>query len=109
MVCLPSQFEGGDLIIRHGSGQEIDFDWGPGSNSKVQWAAFNSYCGYKVKAVSKGYQVSLTFNLYATDSVQGMTWLDPIIDPRSLPLHKYIESLVRQPGFMQEGKYSSYR
>ena len=109
VVCLPSQFEGGNLVIRHDSGQEIDFDWGPASSSKFQWAAFHSCCEHKVKAISKGHRVTLTFNLYVTDSMQGMTRLDPIIDPKTLPLYGSIESLIKQPGFMKEGKFASDR
>ncbi|GES65795.1 oxidoreductase, 2OG-Fe(II) oxygenase family protein [Aspergillus terreus] len=36
VVCLPSAFQGGDLVVRHG-GKQVNFGWSDRSASAIQW------------------------------------------------------------------------
>ncbi|KAJ5632157.1 hypothetical protein N7490_008496 [Penicillium lividum] len=66
VVCSPSPFEGGNLIVRHG-GKEMDFDWERRSANTIQWAAFYSDCEHEIKTVSHGDRITLTYNLFIND------------------------------------------
>ena len=65
MVCLPTHFIGGELIVRHYK-QEIKYDWSStasDTSSALHWAAFFSDVEHEVLPVSEGYRVTLTYNL----------------------------------------------
>lgn len=62
VVCLPSQHEGGRLIVRH-DGHSETFDFGPGSETEIQAAAFYADCLHEIEAVRSGYRVCLVYNL----------------------------------------------
>ena len=71
VVCLPSQFSGGALVTRH-NGQEFIYDWSSPADDpvqKVQWAAFFSDVRHEILPVTKGYRITLTFNLYHCDQI----------------------------------------
>lgn len=102
VVCLPSRFGGGNLLVRH-QGQEIDFDWSSNSNSTIQWAAFYSDCEHEIKSVSSGDRITLTYNLFVTEPVGGSLLPNAIVDSKTLPLYGHIKQLIEQPGFMNQG------
>ncbi|KAL1967105.1 hypothetical protein VTN77DRAFT_3629 [Rasamsonia byssochlamydoides] len=102
VVCLPSPFKGGNLIVRH-HGQEVNFDWSPASASTIQWAAFYSDCEHEIKTITEGDRITLTYNLYVTEPVGSALSRNPIVEPKTLPLYGYIRALTEQPGFMKEG------
>ena len=65
VVCLPTQFTGGELIVRHNK-QEIKYDWSStasDTSSTLYWAAFFSDVEHEVLPVSEGHRVTLTYNL----------------------------------------------
>ncbi|RJE24678.1 hypothetical protein PHISCL_02993 [Aspergillus sclerotialis] len=47
VVCFPSRFKGGNLVIRH-HGREVDYDWSSESGSAIQWTAFYSDCEHEI-------------------------------------------------------------
>ncbi|OJJ41693.1 hypothetical protein ASPWEDRAFT_179400 [Aspergillus wentii DTO 134E9] len=102
VVCLPSPFEGGNLLVRHQE-HEVNFDWGPASDLSIQWAAFYSDCEHEIKTITKGDRVTLTYNLCVTEPVGSLTLPKPIVDIKSLPLYEYLRDLIRQPGFLADG------
>lgn len=102
VVCLPSAFKGGDLIVRH-QGSNVSFDWSTRSDSTIQWAAFYSDCAHEIKPVTDGHRITLTYNLYVTDSGCGSVPRNVNIDPQTLPLHGLLKSLLAEPGFMKQG------
>lgn len=104
VVCLPSAFKGGRLIVRH-HGNAVDFDWSAHSDSVIQWAAFYSDCEHEIKEVTEGHRVTLTYNLFVTDSGCGSIPRNVNIDPKTLPLYQLLRDLLAEPGFMKEGLY----
>ncbi|KAL1861939.1 hypothetical protein Plec18170_000763 [Paecilomyces lecythidis] len=102
VVCLPCEFKGGRLLVRH-NGQEVDFDWASTSSSTIQWAAFYSDCEHEIETVTEGHRVTLTYNLHVAETV-GLTLLpNPVIDPKSLPLYDYVKGILESPGVLKEG------
>lgn len=63
VVCLPSQHEGGTLIVSHdGLAQQVEFG-GSGAEFNMQYAAFYADCQHEIKPVTSGYRVCLVYNL----------------------------------------------
>ncbi|PLB43732.1 hypothetical protein P170DRAFT_441188 [Aspergillus steynii IBT 23096] len=103
VVCLPSEFEGGSLIVQHG-GQMVEFDWSTQSSSTIQWAAFYSDCEHEIKTITHGDRITLTYNLFVTGSiVDEISSPTSAVDPKTLPLHSWMEKLLAKPDFMKEG------
>ncbi|GLA46308.1 hypothetical protein AnigIFM63604_009780 [Aspergillus niger] len=103
VVCLPCQFEGGNLIVQH-HGQETNFDWSRQSSSDIQWAAFYSDCEHEIETIRAGNRITLTYNLYVREMPGAiLAPIRPAIDPRAFPLYGVVESLLNTPGFMKDG------
>jgi hypothetical protein len=103
VVCLPSPFKGGDLVVRH-HGQEVEFDWSAASASTIQWAAFYSDCEHEIKTITEGDRITLTYNLYVTMAIgSAISPNSTIVKPETLPLYRYIRDLTQQPAFMKDG------
>ncbi|KAE8314353.1 hypothetical protein BDV41DRAFT_534150 [Aspergillus transmontanensis] len=100
VVCLPARFKGGSLLVRH-HGREVNFDWAPGSETTIQWAAFYSDCEHEIKTVTEGDRITLTYNLYVSDGADSV--LHSIMDPKSLPLYGWVKDLLIKPGFLDDG------
>jgi predicted 2-oxoglutarate/Fe(II)-dependent dioxygenase YbiX len=62
VVAVPSQSEGGELIVRH-KGREAKLDLGSDDPSEVVFAAFYADCVHEVLPVTSGCRVTLVFNL----------------------------------------------
>ncbi|KAJ5381350.1 Oxoglutarate/iron-dependent dioxygenase [Penicillium cataractarum] len=103
VVCLPSPFKGGSLIVRHG-GREVKFGWEHQSADTIQWAAFYSDCEHEITMVNQGERITLTYNLYAvTELLDKADRVSAIIDPKSFPLYRDFKNLLEMPGFMKTG------
>ncbi|PYH31272.1 2OG-Fe(II) oxygenase [Aspergillus neoniger CBS 115656] len=103
VVCLPCEFEGGNLTVQH-HGQETNFDWSRQSSSSIQWAAFYSDCEHEIKTIKSGHRITLTYNLYVREMPGAiLAPIRPVLDPQTLPLYGLIESLLTTPGFMNDG------
>lgn len=109
VVCLPLEFEGGVLEVRH-KGQAVTFDWSDAnsgsksSSPSICWAAFYSDCEHEIFEVTKGHRLTLTYNLY---SVRGNGQLGgnyPWLDPTQLPLYQTIRDLVQDKEVWGKGK-----
>lgn len=105
VVCLPTAFKGGNLIVRN-YGREVIFDWSRRSTYSIHWAAFYSDCEHEINAVTEGHRITLTYNLIVTEPIESGISRNPVIDPQTLPLYGYIRSLIQQPGFMKDGMIS---
>jgi len=100
VVCLPTHFNGGELIVRHEK-KEIKYDWSsPDSDlsNSLQWAAFFSDIEHEVLPVTEGYRVTLTYNLY-----YGINPGRPLIDVRNNPFYKTLQAALSNPIFMRDG------
>ncbi len=64
VVCLPSSFEGGELVVRH-EGQEQTIAFGAGENNqfRIHYAAFYADCEHEVRPLHQGYRLCLVYNL----------------------------------------------
>ena len=93
VVCLPSKFTGGALVIRH-QGRQVMFDWS--SSTATQWAAFYSDVEHEVLPVTSGHRITLTYNLYHTS--RAMT---PAITTNTL--YCELKAALQNPHFMRQG------
>ncbi len=63
VVVLPSRFEGGTLIVRHGAAkQTLTFDEAAGGKAPC-YAAFYADCEHEVQRVTSGVRLCLAYNL----------------------------------------------
>ena len=100
VVCLPTQFTGGELIVRHHK-EEIKYDWSSAASdtsSTLHWAAFFSDVEHEVLPVSEGYRVTLTYNL----SYQSKT-SESTIDIKTYNFYKLLQATLSNPVFMRDG------
>jgi hypothetical protein len=70
VVCLPSEFEGGALVVRQG-GEEVRFDWGQEAtiSTDFKWAFLFGDCEHEVKQVTDGLRLTIAYDLYVDLSV----------------------------------------
>ncbi|PYH92399.1 hypothetical protein BO71DRAFT_457421, partial [Aspergillus ellipticus CBS 707.79] len=102
VVCLPSQFKGGNLIIRHNK-QETNYDWSPRGDSTIQWAAFYSDCEHEMNTVTECNRITLAYNLHVTKMTRPEIELyKTIVDPETFPSHEKIRQHLADPEFMTE-------
>jgi predicted 2-oxoglutarate/Fe(II)-dependent dioxygenase YbiX len=63
VIALPSEYEGGELIVSHdGRQHEIVFT-GAASGHEVSYAAFYADCQHEVRPVRSGFRLCLTYNV----------------------------------------------
>ncbi len=62
VVSLPSEHEGGTLIIRH-AGREVRHELRVTEPSEVRYAGFYADCEHEVLPIASGYRVCLIYNL----------------------------------------------
>ncbi len=63
VIVLPSEHEGGELVIRH-EGTQQTFDFGGIENQyATQFAAFYADCEHEILPVKQGFRLSLIYNL----------------------------------------------
>ncbi|TDL27746.1 hypothetical protein BD410DRAFT_835057 [Rickenella mellea] len=71
VIVLPSLHQGGALLLKH-EGKEVTIDAAKDLDAKppgtVAWVAFYSDVEHEVEQVVSGHRVTITYNLYFTDS-----------------------------------------
>ena len=100
VVCLPTHFNGGELIVRHHE-QEIKYDWSStatDTSSKLHWAAFFSDIEHEVLPVTEGYRVTLTYNLSYHSKSSESTF-----DVKKYSFYKFLQATLSNPVFMHDG------
>ena len=103
VVCLPTQFTGGELVTRH-QGQEIRFDWSSSPDNpmkKVSWAAFFSDVEHEVLPVTNGHRLTLTYNLYCDHKLARD--VAPTVSITCSPFYHELRAAVSNPHFMRDG------
>ena len=95
---------GGALLVEHRD-QVVEFDWSFNPYNEIQWAAFYSDCKHQVLEVTGGHRITLTYHLYFTN-VGDLA--RPIAKPEHLALYSIVMDMLAQPGFMAEGRLSSF-
>ncbi|KAJ5114130.1 hypothetical protein N7456_002664 [Penicillium angulare] len=101
VICLPCQFEGGDLAVRH-DGKEVVFNWEERSSDTIQWAAFYSDCEHEIKTITNGDRITLTYNLFVTEPIAACI-TQSLLDIKTLPLYGFLQDLLSKETFMAEG------
>ena len=66
VVNLPSEHEGGDLIVSHG-GQSFTYSFADSDGFHPAFVAFYADCYHEVKPVTSGYRINLIYNLSIAD------------------------------------------
>ena len=100
VVCLPTQFTGGELIVRHHK-EEIKYDWSStasDTSSTLHWAAFFSDVEHEVLPLSEGYRVTLTYNLSYQSKASDSTF-----DVKTCSFYKLLQATLSNPVFMRDG------
>ena len=100
VVCLPTQFTGGELIVRHHK-EEIKYDWSStasDTSSTLHWAAFFSDVIHEVLPVSEGYRVTLTYNLSYQSKASDSTF-----DVKTCSFYELLQTALSNPAFMRDG------
>src|SRR5438132_1253569 len=62
VIALPSSFVGGELVVRH-KGREVRLDLRCDDPAEAAFAAFYADCVHEVLPVTKGYRLTLVYNL----------------------------------------------
>ncbi len=62
VIVLPSQSEGGELVVRHGDREE-QFDLSVAEPAEAAFAAFYADCVHEVLPIRSGHRVALVYNL----------------------------------------------
>ena len=100
VMCLPTHFRGGELLVRHDE-QEIKYDWSStaiDASSELHWAAFFSDIEHEVLPVCEGYRVTLTYNLSYHSKSSESTF-----DVKKYSFYKFLQSTLSNPVFMHDG------
>ncbi len=69
VVTLPSEHEGGELIVRHGGVEQV-FNLNCYDTEEICYAAFYTDCEHEVLPVKSGYRICLIYNLIASKGIQ---------------------------------------
>ncbi|KAI5236827.1 hypothetical protein E4T43_08378 [Aureobasidium subglaciale] len=106
IVCLPSEFEGGNLSTTHQE-NTVEFDWSRSSSANqtpsIHWAAFYSDCSHEVQEVTAGHRVTLTYDLYASRGSGLLAGGKHSMDATRLPLYQPLFDLLQCRTFMTTG------
>ena len=99
VLCLPSQFQGGELLIHHRSGQKV-YDWGQAAQDtrQIQWAAFYSDCTHEILPVTDGVRVTVTYNLFVDEATAREQ-----LNAATTTFSDDLAAALRQPGFLKDG------
>ena len=62
VIVLPSDYEGGELVIRHGA-LKVTVDLRADDPSEARFAAFYADCRHEVQPLMSGYRLTLVYNL----------------------------------------------
>ena len=107
VVCLPTQFTGGELVTRH-KGQEVRFDWSSSPDNpmkKVSWAAFFSDVEHEVLPVTDGHRLTLTYNLHCDHKHFRDVYVVPTesVSITCYPFYRELRAAVSNSHFMRDG------
>ena len=63
IIGLPSQYTGGELVIRFEGGEEVADFSGTDMRHSINYTAFYADCEHEVKPLTSGYRICLVYNL----------------------------------------------
>lgn len=103
VVCLPVEFSGGALAVRH-QGREVRYKWGR-HDPAIRWAAFYSDCEHEVFQVNSGHRVTLTYNLFLAPGTGLLAGAPKPLDTPSMPLFGQLKQMLSEKNFLNKGGY----
>ena len=62
VVVLPSEHEGGELIVRH-AGRQVEADLSAREAGEIRYAVFYADCEHEVRPITSGHRSCLIYNL----------------------------------------------
>ena len=64
VVCLPSEFEGGDFCMQNKLGKIAKINWSTLSKSHHQWICFYGDTTHWIEEIKEGTRITMTYNIY---------------------------------------------
>jgi len=101
VVCLPSLFGGGELVVRH-QDEVIKYNWSSTTSdpsTSLSWAMFFSDIEHEVLPVTQGYRVTLTYNLHYCSTLTSLS----NSHIKDNPFCKMLQAALVDPSFMPNG------
>ncbi len=96
VVCFPSAFTGGDLILNTESPTVFQFD--KLSSTHFQWAAFYGDIDHEVKTVESGYRITLTYLIIKSNN----------ITKPNIQTINHIKQILDNPDILPDGGFLGY-
>ncbi|KAF8975137.1 hypothetical protein BGZ46_009409 [Entomortierella lignicola] len=90
VICLPTNHEGGNLIVK-----ESSYDLS--SSNSIKWCAFYSDCEHSIDEVTKGYRMTLTYDLLYLDTPELVPYHDDLYQKLEQSLLKLYEENMVDP------------
>jgi len=106
IVCLPTQFSGGELVVSHQK-KQIKYNCSSSSSDPLNslcWAAYFGDVEKEVFPVTEGYQVTLMYNLY-----YGVEINRSAIDMMNNPFFRTLQAVLSNPMFMRDGGILAFK
>ncbi|KAJ3128733.1 hypothetical protein HK098_003726 [Nowakowskiella sp. JEL0407] len=97
VIGLPILHEGGELVVRH-HGQSQTFSFKPQDRCELTWAAFYSDCEHEILPVKSGLRITLTFNLYWSESKIPLD-----LDITKYPIYHMLKQIKENSFFVNSG------
>ncbi|KAK8845327.1 hypothetical protein IAR55_006040 [Kwoniella newhampshirensis] len=101
MLCLPSPFEGGELVIRQ-NGITTTFDWANQVKDSIAWGFLFSDCEHEVLPVKSGIRITIAYDIYISRELS-MKKDKTILDTRLEPMRRCLRTLIDDVSFLPEG------
>lgn len=92
VVVLPSEYAGGELIVRHGE-RSVTLDLRTPEPGEIAWAAFYADCLHELRPVTAGHRVCLVYNL----AREGGSLPAPDHEAAVAELARVLDSWTREP------------
>ncbi len=105
VVCMPTNFSGGELVVRHDA--EVRYDWARHTHSRepvttLCWAAFYGDVDHAIEPVRDGVRVTLTY-LLRQDGEIGVDAGEDDRDGDTRPLVAALRGALSDPDFLPRG------
>jgi hypothetical protein len=94
VVCLPSQFTGGELVIRH-DGCETPVDFTSAKSGKIAWVFLYSDCEHEVLPVISGTRITVAYDVILDSEPKGLALSE---DLAAIEIANTIKRIIEAPG-----------
>lgn len=107
VVCLPSQFLKGELVIKH-LGVFQTFNWGEAIKeqaepTRIHWAAFFGDVDHQIERLWGGLRVTLTYLIRYTANDEKIPKPNSVVDPSNILIQEKFRALLQDRRFLAKG------